>query len=140
MSFDFNHPFNSLASLAGYGSDSTNSQGPNSRSDPGAMTSSQMTASPMNGFSSQSLLDGYTNGNTPNGSWGGAAAAGGMGGSGNQFNTSLGLNYGTGQLAIGGIGALGNLWNAYQANQLANKTYNFQSGMANTNLANQIQS
>jgi hypothetical protein len=53
--------------------------------------------------------------------------------------TTLGLNTGTGQLAVGGLQTLGNLWNAYQSNALAQKTFNFNKDLTNTNLANQTQ-
>ncbi len=40
---------------------------------------------------------------------------------------------------MSGLQTLGNLWSAYQANSLANKTFNFNSGLAQTNLNNQTQ-
>lgn len=63
--------------------------------------------------------------------------AGGMFGSGS--NTGLGFNLGTGQLLLGGVQAIGNLWNAWQAQQLAREQFDFTKGITNTNLANQIQ-
>ena len=54
--------------------------------------------------------------------------------------TPLGFNLGTGQLALGAIGTLGNLWAAFQAQKLAKEQFDFQKGVTNTNLANQIQS
>lgn len=54
--------------------------------------------------------------------------------------TPIGMNIGTGQLALGAIGTIGNLWAAWQAQKLAKEQFNFQKGVTNTNLANQIQS
>lgn len=53
--------------------------------------------------------------------------------------TPIGMNIGTGQLALGAIGTIGNLWAAWQAQKLAKEQFNFQKGVTNTNLANQIQ-
>lgn len=52
----------------------------------------------------------------------------------------LGFNLGTGQLILGGIQAIGNIWAAMEANKLAKEQFNFQKGVTNTNLANQITS
>jgi hypothetical protein len=52
----------------------------------------------------------------------------------------LDWNLGTGQLAVGGLTALGNLWNSWQANQLARDSFGFQKRMGEANLANSIQS
>lgn len=54
--------------------------------------------------------------------------------------TPLGWNIGTGQLVLGGIGTIGNLWAAWQAQNLAKEQFNYQKGITDTNLANQIQS
>ena len=50
-------------------------------------------------------------------------------------NTLSGI--GTG---LSGLAALGNLYNAFQANSLAKKQFNYTKGVTDTNLANQIQS
>jgi hypothetical protein len=52
----------------------------------------------------------------------------------------LGLNMGTGQLALGGIQAGFNIWNSMQAQDLAKKTFAFNRDIANTNLNNSIRS
>ena len=54
--------------------------------------------------------------------------------------TGLGMNLGTGQRVLGSIGTLGNLWATFQAQKLAREQFDFQKGVTNTNLANQIQS
>ena len=54
--------------------------------------------------------------------------------------TPLGMNLGTGQLVLGTIGTIGNLWAAWQAQKLAKEQFNYQKGITDTNLANQIQS
>lgn len=40
------------------------------------------------------------------------------------------------KIGMGGLQTLGNLWGAWQSNNLANKSFNFQRDMANRNLAN----
>jgi hypothetical protein len=50
----------------------------------------------------------------------------------------LGANLDTAKLGLGGLQALGSLWSASQQNKLAKKAFNFQSGILNTNIANQI--
>ena len=63
-----------------------------------------------------------------------------VGGMYNDLSTPLGMNLGTGQLVLGGIGTIGNLWSAWQAQKLAKEQFNYQKGITDTNLANQIQS
>lgn len=58
----------------------------------------------------------------------------------NNLSTPLGMNLGTGQLVLGGIGTIGNLWSAWQTQKLAKEQFNYQKGITDTNLANQIQS
>jgi hypothetical protein len=59
---------------------------------------------------------------------------------GGQGNNGLGFNLGTGQLVLGGIQAIGNIWAAMEAQKLGREQFNFQKGITNTNLANQITS
>ena len=63
-----------------------------------------------------------------------------VGGINNNLSTPLDWNLGTGQLVLGGIGTVGNLWSAWQAQKLAKEQFNYQKGITDTNLANQIQS
>ena len=63
-----------------------------------------------------------------------------VGGINNNLSTPLGMNLGTGQLVLGGIGSIGNLWSSWQAQKLAKEQFNYQKGITDTNLANQIQS
>ena len=70
----------------------------------------------------------------------GQVAAPQVGGLNNTLSTPLGMNIGTGQLVLGGIGTLGNLWSAWQAQKLAKEQFNYQKDITDTNLANQIQS
>ena len=63
-----------------------------------------------------------------------------VGGMYNNLSTPLGMNLGTGQLVLGGIGTIGNLWSAWQAQKLAKDQFNYQKDITDTNLANQIQS
>ena len=70
----------------------------------------------------------------------GQVAAPQVGGMNNSLSTPLGMNIGTGQLVLGGIGTIGNLWSAWEAQKLAKEQFNYQKGITNTNLANQIQS
>ena len=52
----------------------------------------------------------------------------------------LGANLGTAQLAFNGLSSLGNMYAAFNANKLAKKSFEFQRGVTETNLANSIQS
>ena len=63
-----------------------------------------------------------------------------VGGINNNLSTPLGMNLGTGQLVLGSIGTIGNLWSGWQAQKLAKEQFNYQKGITDTNLANQIQS
>lgn len=72
--------------------------------------------------------------------YGGSPAPGSTAGGIAGFGTGLGMNIGTGQLALGGLSALGNLWSAFQANSLGKKSLDAQTTFANANLKNQIQS
>jgi hypothetical protein len=62
---------------------------------------------------------------------------GAPGAAGNSFNTGFGANIGTGQLALGGLQTLGNLWTAWNANQLAQKSFDFNKTLASDNYTNQ---
>lgn len=70
----------------------------------------------------------------------GQVAAPQVGGINNNLSTPLAMNLGTGQLVLGGIGTIGNLWAGWQAQKLAKDQFNYQKGITDTNLANQIQS
>lgn len=59
---------------------------------------------------------------------------------GNQGNNGLGFNLGTGQLILGGIQAIGSIMASMEANKLAREQFDFQKGVTNTNVANQIKS
>lgn len=67
----------------------------------------------------------------------GTTAPGGLTG---DTGAALGWNMGTGRLAMGALGTAGSLWQSWNANQLAQKTFNFQKDVMNTNLRNSIQS
>jgi hypothetical protein len=54
--------------------------------------------------------------------------------------SGLGLNLGTGQLALSGLGALGSLWGGMQAQGLAKKQYELTKNISTTNLVNQMKS
>lgn len=54
--------------------------------------------------------------------------------------SGLGLNLGTGQLALSGLSSLANIWGALQQNTLAKDQFKLQKDVLNTNLNNQIQS
>ncbi len=70
------------------------------------------------------LLSSTTMGQTPS-----VAAPGGFG-----------LNMDTARLGVAGIGTIGNLWMAYQAQQLANKQFDYTKDVTDQNVANQIKS
>ena len=56
------------------------------------------------------------------------------------LGAGLGMNVGTGQLALGGLSALSGIWGAYNSNKLANQQFKFTKDTTNTNLNNQIKS
>lgn len=56
------------------------------------------------------------------------------------MGTGLGLNLGTAQLALSGLGTIGNLWGAFQANNLAKKQFDLTKKVATANMENQVQS
>ena len=64
----------------------------------------------------------------------GGYAPSGAGGVGSGF----GLNMGTAQLGLAGIGTLGNLYAAFQAQKLAKQQFKYTKNVTDTNLANQI--
>ena len=51
--------------------------------------------------------------------------------------TDLGFNLPTTQLAFGAAQSLSNMWNAYEANKMAKKQFDFTRDFANVNLENQ---
>jgi hypothetical protein len=67
----------------------------------------------------------------------GIFGAAGSGAVGSPQAVDLGWNVGTGQLALGGLQSL---YNAWQASELAKRTFAFNKEIANTNLNNQIRS
>ena len=71
---------------------------------------------------------------------GAALTAPGIQAPGTSAATPLGMNLGTANLALGGIGTFGNLWAAFEAQKLAKEQFQYQKGITDTNLANQIQS
>ena len=97
-------------------------------------------ASNPNGVYMQGAASGYQ---APQGITGpgvGQQVAPQVGGVNNNLSTPLDWNIGTGQLVLGGIGSIGNLWSSWQAQKLAKEQFNYQKGITDTNLANQIQS
>lgn len=68
-----------------------------------------------------------------------ASGFGASGGGGGIFG-QLGANIPTIQLGLGILSSLGGLYGAGQANRLARDSFNFQKGVTNTNLNNQIKS
>lgn len=67
--------------------------------------------------------------------FGGAGKGGDLG-----AGTGLGMNIGTGQMAIQGLATLGNLYGSLQSSKLAKEQFKFSKDFANKNLANQTQS
>ena len=61
-------------------------------------------------------------------------------GASNGLGAGLGMNIGTGQLALGGLSALTGIWGALGQNKLANQQFKFTKDTTNTNLNNQIKS
>lgn len=59
---------------------------------------------------------------------------------GNSASTGLGMNIGTGQLALGGLSALSNIWGANKQMKLAEDQFDFTKKIATTNLNNQVKS
>lgn len=56
------------------------------------------------------------------------------------FLDGLGMNMGTAKLGLEGINSIGNLWNAFQAQKLANKQFEYTKNVTDTNLINSIKS
>lgn len=73
-------------------------------------------------------------------SLGGALGGGAAGGMGGGILGGLGMNIPTLQLGLGMLSSLGGLYGATQSNKLARDSFNFQKGVTNTNLNNQIKS
>lgn len=118
----------------------------------GGTPAGSLTASaPNSGLLSQfaALFGGNSNNGTNNGIFGsplqlqgsaasavapiignGAGVAGGL-------NTGFGMNIGTGQLALGGLSTLGNLWTAWNAEKLAQQSFDFNKTLASDNYTNQ---
>lgn len=67
--------------------------------------------------------------------FGGADKGGDLG-----AGTKIGMNIGTGQMAIQGLATLGNLYSSLQSSKLAKEQFKFSKDFANKNLANQTQS
>ena len=64
----------------------------------------------------------------------------GLPGAGAANSSGLGLNVGTAQLALSGLGTIANLWGGFEARNLAKKQFKFQKDFAEKNYANQISS
>lgn len=57
-----------------------------------------------------------------------------------SLGSGLGLNLGTANLALSGLGTIGSLISGFGALDLANKQYKYQKALSNANLTNQIDS
>lgn len=57
-----------------------------------------------------------------------------------ESSTGIGMNIGTGQMALSGLASLGSLYGSLQSNKLAKEQFKFTKDFANTNLNNQIKS
>ena len=57
-----------------------------------------------------------------------------------ESSTGIGMNIGTGQMALSGLSSLGSLYGSLQSNKLAKEQFKFTKDFANTNLNNQIKS
>ena len=56
------------------------------------------------------------------------------------LGAGLGMNVGTGQLALGGLGALNSIFGGLQSGRLAKDQFNFTKDITNTNLNNSVKS
>lgn len=74
------------------------------------------------------------------GAYGTPPAVAGAAGAGAEDSLQLGANIGTAKLALGGLQTIGNLWNAWQAQQLAKKQFEYTKQITDQNITNQIQS
>lgn len=90
------------------------------------------------GFSLNPLS--WFGGNSNNGGAINAPSTPGLGANTGAAGLGFGANLGTGQLALSGLGTLGNLWTAWNATQLANKSFDFTKNLATTNLDNSVTS
>jgi hypothetical protein len=72
----------------------------------------------------------------------GVTPMGGMGGTSAGWGgiDGLGMNLDTAKLGVSALGSIAGMWNAFQQNSLAKKSFNHQKGILDTNLANQIKS
>ena len=95
----------------------------------------QTTAAP----ASASLMPNPSYGNY-NGGYSGSVKTGSPAANPTPNVSGYGMNVDTANLALGGIQTLAGIWQAYQAQQLAEKSLKVQTGFANANLANSTQS